>query len=136
MPNTGLGATIVFSGGITSYAGRIYGISAVEDSVELLDDTALDASGYKEFVPDDLAQAGEVTLDVRWDHKIAPPAIGSVGTAVITFAKGTGSTAATVTGSAIIRRIQRPAQQIGQRQVGQITFQYDGKTGPAYSLES
>lgn len=131
--NTGLGATVVFSGGITAYTGRIKSISGLDKSIEPLDDTALDAAGFYESVPDDLAKAAPITIQYFWDYKKAEPSLGTVGTITITAPLQSGQTTPlTLSGSGYITRIVQPELTTGQRLMGTIEIQFDGKTGPTH----
>lgn len=136
MPNTGIGATLVLSGGST-YSARWRSISAFSQTVTALDDTALDSTDYKEFVPDDLAEIDPITVEHYTNLSATPPVVGAVCTVTITFPKQPSqNTAATLTGTAIITRFNQPELSVGNRLMSTIEFQFDGKTGPTFTKAS
>lgn len=131
--NTGLGATLVFSGDIVLTGLRIRSIGALRESVEALDDTALDSLGYYEVVPDDLLKTDPVQLETYYDGKKTIPT-GVCGTMTITFPLlPTETTPATVTGTGFIVDHSKPSLAPGQRLITNLTIQFDGKTGPAFT---
>lgn len=132
MANTGIGATLVLSGGST-FSGRWRSISAFDQSVAALDDTALDSSDYKEYVADDLAEITPLTVELYANLSATPPTVGSTCTVTITFPKQPSqNTAATLTGTAIITRFTQPELSVGNRLMSTLELQFDGKTGPTY----
>jgi hypothetical protein len=133
MANTGVGATLVLSGA-SSFTGRWTSIGGFNQTVAALDDTALSATDYKEFVPDDLAEIDPITVELFANVGTAPPAVGLVPTVTITYPKQPGQTvAATLTGTAIITRFNQPELAVGQRLMSTLEIQFDGKTGPVFT---
>ena len=127
--NTGLTATLIFSAGI-SFTARVRSISPVARFVEALEDTALDASGFHEVVPDDLAKVDAFDVEIFWDGKKVPP-LGTVGTITIGFPVQTGqATAAGLSGTGFIDRFETPELTPGVRLMQKLSIQWDGKTGP------
>lgn len=136
MANTGIGATLVLSGGST-FSARWKSIGGFNQSVGALDDTALDSTDYKEMVADDLAEIEPISVEFFAALGTTPPAVGTVCTATITMPKQPGqNTAATLTGSAIITRLQQPELSVGSRLMATIELQFDGKTGPVWTKAS
>lgn len=132
--NTGLGATIAFTGGVT-IMGRVRSIGGLHASVESLDDTALSSSGFHESVPDDLAQTDPITVDGYWDATVnLLSAIGTVCTITITGALQSGQSApCTIVGTGYIADVQLPEHAPGTRLTAAIQVKYDGKTGPTFT---
>ena len=136
MANTGIGATLVLSGGST-YSARWRSISQFNQVVAALDDTALDSTDYKEFVADDLAEIDPITVETYANLALTPPTVGATCTVTITFPKQPNqTTAATLTGTAIITRFSQPELSVGNRLMSTLEFQFDGKTGPTYTKAS
>lgn len=136
MPDTGHGATVTF--GTTSWAGKLRGIPTnLQITRPRVDKSHLATSGQREYMPGDLEELGEVTLDVLFEQGRGLPSTGSTAeTITITFplnpADGSAA-AATLAGTGFITGTQQPALQTGQEMVGQITFSYDGGTGPTFT---
>lgn len=134
MANTGVGATLVLSSGST-FTGTWKSISAFNQSVAALDDTALSSTDYKEFVPDDLAEIDPITVELYGALGTTPPTVGTVCTVTITFPRQSGQTnGAVLTGTAIITRFAQPDLAIGSRLMSTMELQFDGKTGPTFTV--
>ena len=131
--NTGIGATLLFSGGI-SYTSRWRSVSGLGMFVDDLEDTALDSAGFFETVPDDLAQTDMIDIEVYFDGKKSVP-LGTVGILTITFPLQAGqSTPFKISGSGYISREETPELAAGQRLIRNVQFKFDGKTGPTITL--
>lgn len=137
--DTGHGASVTF--GTTSWSGKLKGIptnlSRKAPPVEI---TYLGSSTNKEYMAGDLADLGEVTLDVAYESKTGLPALSTAPeTVTITWPLapgGGGATAANIAGTAVITGVVYPPMQTGTMQIGQITIQYTGATGPTYTAEA
>ena len=133
MACTGVGATLIFSAGIT-YTGRYRSIAGLELSVESLDDTALDSTDYMEACPDDLMALAPIDIAVAWDWVDPLPPVGTKGTITLTFPLQTGqSVNATLVGSGFITSASFPDLAVGQIMDGTLQVQFDGKTGPTFT---
>ena len=137
MANTGIGATAVFTGGISdSIVVRDIGPLVV--NVEDLDDTSLASTGFMESVPDDLASVERVTLEGFAEN--TTDWVGNRGTSctlTITYATASGEvTPASVTGSGYIGQVTEPQHSVGARPMRLLEFKFDGKTGPTYSVST
>ena len=134
MANTGIGATAVFTGGVTdSIVARDIGppVAGVED----LDDTSLASTGFMESAPDDLASIERVTIEgfaENGTHWIGN--LKTLCTLTITYALGPNDTTpASITGSGYIAQVSEPQHSISQRPLRSLEFKFDGKTGPTYT---
>lgn len=133
MSNTGLGATLVFSNGISFEQIRYRSIDPLSRTVDDLDDTALDSAGFYEFVPDDLLRAGDVNVEHYADFKKDPP-LAVPGTITITMPlQPNQSTRATISGSGYIKESRTPTLVAGQRLLSSLVIKFDGKTGPLFT---
>ena len=137
--DTGHGASITF--GTTSWSGKITGIPTnLSKTVPRVDISYLGTSGQREYMPGDLEDLGEITLDVAFESKTGLPATGT-GSETITITwplapGGGGVTAATLAGTGFITAVQYPPLQTNTMQVGQITLSFDGFTGPTWTAEA
>lgn len=136
MAGTGQGATLTFSGNI-SFTVSPRSIGGLRQFVEILDDTNLSSTNYKESCPDDLIDTDPLEFEWYFDSSDDPaePPVGTTGTLVLTFAPG-GSSASSITGTGFISEWTSPEQNIGERTVASAQFKFDGKTEPAYSTGS
>jgi hypothetical protein len=127
MATTGTGTTIVFgTSGITSRFRQIAGLAR---EIEALDDTSLASVAFMEKVPADLADSDPIECEIYWDSTTETlPSLGVAETITITLPGG-----ATITGSGFITRCESPTLTPNERQIANLTFVYDGKTGPAHS---
>ena len=135
---TGSGAAVTFAGG---FSGKYREIGEVENEVEVVDSTTLDiaAGSFAINIPGDNPSPGQVHFRTRWAGATAPPALRSIDTLTITLPKeASGSNnAATVSGTGyLIKRRLLPNLQRNQLNEGDLVFQFNGGTGPAYTLES
>lgn len=135
--DTGLGATIAFSS--TTFAARVVGITNPTWSVEKLDDSTLASTGYKKFIPSDLVDPGEVTVEIMWPTSLALPTIGGASeTITITFPLRSGAggegTAANIAGTGFFSEIVVAPLQIGTIQKGSFKIVFDGGTGPTNTI--
>lgn len=136
MAKTGIGGTIVFSSGITLTGLRYKSIGGFRESIDSLDDTALDSSGFYESCPDDLSKIDAISVEAYADFKKSIP-VGDVGTITITFPKLAGEgVAATLSGTGYIADSTTPPLAAGQRLMTNFNVVFDGKTGPTYSVAS
>lgn len=137
MANTGLGATIAFTGGVT-IMGRIRSIGGLHAAVEPLDDTALSSSGFYEAVPDDLATPDPITIEGYWDASINLfSALGTVCTITITGSLQTGQTnPCTLVGTGFVSEVTVAEHTPGTRLMATLQVKFDGKTGPTFTVAS
>lgn len=137
MANTGIGATIVFTGGVSSsLVARDIGPVVV--NVDDLDDTSLASTGYMETVPDDLASIERVAVEsfaengTNWIGNLK-----TICTVTITYALAAGETTpAQIAGSGYIAQASEPQHSIGQRPMRNLEIKFDGKTGPTYTAST
>lgn len=135
MANTGIGATIVFSNGV-SFAANWRSIGAAHVFVDQLDDTSLSSSGYMEAVPDDLKQIDPIDIEFYWDATDnAMSVVGVPCTITITGSLQSGQTTPfTIAGSGFINDLNTPEQAPGTRLMATMQVRFDGKTGPTYTV--
>ena len=128
--DTGLGASITFSGLVAPWTSIEFG----GQTIEALDASSLASTGFIEKLVSDLADAGTVTVQYHWDTADDILTIGTTSSLTVTFPKRTGeATAANMAGTAIVTDVTPPALHRGEIQVGSVTFEWDGYTGPTYT---
>jgi hypothetical protein len=134
-PDTGHGATVTF--GTTSGSFKLMGISTnLSLTRPRVETTYLGTSTNRTYMPGDLNEIGEVTLDVQFESATGLPATGTVAeTITITYPLpgGGAATPANIAGTGFITAISHPPLQTGTLQQGSITFTYDGGTGPTFT---
>lgn len=130
--DTGHGASATFSS--TSLSFNWTSIDLGEETITDVKTTKLATTGYHEYMPGDLKEGGEVSINFQWDSEAAQVALGTVETLTATLPiPAGGSTAATLAGTGYIKRIKRTSLETDTLQTGELTFMFDGGTGPAYT---
>lgn len=134
--DTGNGATLTFSS--TTFSVPIKVLVPPEWSIDVLDVSALSTTGFEKKIASDLKKVTPVTYDFYWDTgKSLPTIAGTAETITITFPLRSGAggegTAANLAGTGFISGIKFPQLANGEVQMGTITLQFDGSTGPAWT---
>ena len=133
MADTGNGATLTRSG----FTVDIVGISVGNMTLDVLDKTLLNDTGHAKKLPADISDAGTITVDYLFDSDDAIPTLGEVSSTTITWPLATGqTTAANLAGTAIVTDIKLPDFRNNELQTAQVTFTWDGVTGPTYTPAS
>ena len=135
MAVTGLGATFVLATNPVSM--RIRSIAPAREFVEILDDTALSSTGYKEWVPDDIADWDTFELEFYYDGTMLLP-VAKPQTATLTFAKSDvgAASGAILAGTGFFSDGATPIQEVSQRNLMTGTWKWDGKTNVTFTPES
>ncbi|MGH6867178.1 MAG: hypothetical protein ACREDO_13685 [Methyloceanibacter sp.] len=82
-PDTGIGTAIAFS---TGFLSRVLSIEISGIEREELDGTTMASTGgAKTFLPGDLYDPGEMTVEMQFDTDAAPPITGTAETITITW---------------------------------------------------
>jgi hypothetical protein len=126
IPNAadGHGLTMTFSG----FSANIVSLSGPNLSRESIDKTHMGTTNWKEFMPADLADAGEVSMEVEFAPDALPPILGATGALAITW----GSVEADVwTCQAFMTGFSVSAGESGARMMASATFKLTG--APAVS---
>ena len=133
MALTGNGASISISG----FTGTVQTISGIEHTREALDVTPLDAADFEEVDPAPLRSPGSVDVVYFYDSSNEAPLSGDAGTVTLTFPLKSGqTTAATLSGTGFLTRAAVTELNNTAKTMGEITVQWDGKTGPTYTAGS
>jgi hypothetical protein len=138
VPDTGHGASVTF--GSTSWSGKLVDVPTnLQRTRARVQTTHLGTSGAHTYMPGDVDELGEITLDVLFEGKTGLPSTGTAAeTITITFPLpgGGAAVAPNIAGTGFITAISFPPLQTGVVQQGSITFTYDGGTGPTYTPAS
>lgn len=122
IPNAadGHGLTMTFSG----FSANIISLSGPNLARESIEKTHMGTVDWKEFMPADLADAGEVTVECEFAPDALPPILGATGALAITW----GSTEADVwTCDAFMTGFQVNAGETGARMTASATFKLTGE---------
>jgi len=115
----GHGLTMTFSG----FAANIISLSGPNLSRESIDKTHMGTAAWKEFMPADLAEAGEVSVECEFAPDALPPIRGATGALVITW----GSTEADIwTCQAFMTGFSVSAGETGARMMASASFKLTG----------
>lgn len=117
MANTGNGTTVTLSSG---FSARIVSISFGEQTLEMLDNSALDSEDWMEKVAADLADASDVTFVYRFRDNL-PDLDREHYTLTIDFPSG-----ASASGTGVVSSRTLPELANSQLQEASFTFTFDG----------
>lgn len=142
----GNGATFTVTG-TNATVGTIISIDPPEESVDDIGDDYLGVVDYHEMIPGLVAHIGKMRITAIFDpdtiatsDAASPnvlPAIGISTTGTLTFRARTGQTSgATYIGTGYLSRRKVSELATDQRVTIEFDFQFDGKTGPAYTSGS
>ena len=134
VPDTGHGASITF--GTTGGTWKITEVSPnLKFTLPVVDTTYLATTTNRTKMPGDLSDHGPITLKFLFQGTQGIPARGVVETITLTspIPGGSASTAQNIAGTGFIMECEHPPLQTNTLQVGTISFQYDGVTGPTYT---
>jgi hypothetical protein len=140
--DTGNGATLTLAlyNGTTAITAAldVITVSPGALAVAAIDVSTLATSGTMEMIPSDLASVGESSATFKWLTSGTKPTLPSAaGTITLTFPTRTGeTTAATMTGTGFITQFQAPSLANGELQVGNVSWQWDGETGPSFTASA
>jgi hypothetical protein len=134
---TGQGTTAVLT--TNAITGCVRSLTLPELTQDKIDASCLDTTGFMKYIPGDLTDPGECQLEIIFDPTFDFDAIvGVVDTLTITFAIGdpTNTTNATLIGTGFITNYSLPDLSTNNLAVVNVTFAFDGDTGPAFTVES
>jgi len=137
--NTGLGTTAVFT--IQSLALKIVSIDIGNQTLPTVNISTLATTNYEQYIPGDLSESGQVTLECQFDSEADQIALGAVDTLTITLPlTGTGTSNATWVGTGFITDYKPPGFVKNELQTHTITFQFDGGansgTAPTFTKQT
>jgi hypothetical protein len=135
MADTGNTTTVTF--GTSSFAPTVRSISIGEMTREAIEDSHLATGGQKTFIPSDLVDAGEFTMEIEWDQSagVFPPVTAAAETVTITFPMkpGQSTTRGTLAGTAFLTSAGGINVANGELMVASVTVKWDGKTEAVFT---
>lgn len=134
---TGQGTTAVLT--TNAITGCVRSLTLPEFTQDKIDASCLDTTGFMRYISGDLTDPGEVQMEIIFDPTFDfDGIIGVSDTLTITFALGTStsSTQATLIGTGFITNYSLPDMSTNTLAVANVTFAFDGSTGPAFTPES
>ena len=145
--DTGNGATITFAAdmgfGTATTSLTVIDITPGQETVGVVDVSTLATTDAMESIPSDLREIAETSATVKWlaqtDATVAgaPDLPAAAGTITLTWPARTGeTTAASYVGTGFITGFTPPSFVNGELQTGEISWKYDGDTGPTYTEAS
>ncbi len=132
--DTGNQSTIVFASGISDPL-KIRSIDPAEEAVGKIECSDLSTTGQKSYIPEDLSEPAELSIEWNWDTFDTPPTPGlDLGLVTVTYPTRPGeSTPASRAGTAYVSAVKHPTLQNGVLQLGNMKIQYDNATPLAYT---
>jgi len=129
---TGNGTTATFA--TTAITVNIVNIDEGTGEVTDVDTSHLGTTGSMTFIPGDLTNEGEVSLNFQIDTTEDQFPIKKVDTLTITYAQRADETLpATRVGSGYFKSVQQPTEENDTLMVGTVVFKWDGETGPTFT---
>ena len=149
MPSSNNTATFAFAGWGSPWVPKVISISPPGYTLESLGDDDLSTTGFKELLPADLQEIGELNIVVRlpgdsarrFDALMVSNMFNSgvtmnttVASLTISWPAGTSgdNTDPTLVGTAFCTGWEPSEMNNDEQQTAVINFQFDGKTGPTY----
>ena len=140
---TGQGTTAVLTN--NAITGCVRSIGLPDLSIDKIDASCLDSTGFMRYISSDLTDPGEVQLEIIFDPTFDFGAdlgtgagiLGTTDTVTITFVKQNdgSAAAASFTGTGFVTNYSLPDLSTGELAVVSVTFAFDGDTGPAWTAE-
>lgn len=139
----GNGSTFTVTG-TNATVGTIISIDPAEETVDDIPDDYLGVASYHEMIPGLVVRLGKLTIRAIVDIDVLAandaaspqvlPALGIVATGTLTFRPQTGQTSgATQIGTGYLSRRKVTPLEVDTRVEVEYDWQWDGKTGPAYT---
>lgn len=128
----GTGATLALATtGATALTQRLRKIGSSEQTLGKEQSSALATTDFHEYDPHDLAEPGSITGEAEFDPTKDLPALGTPETATLTLAGG-----GTYAGTGFLTKVEIPENAINSPCIASFQFDYDGKTGPAFTKKA
>ena len=132
--DTGNLATATLPG---SYSVALMTIDPGAESIPMIPVSVLATTSTEEKIPGDLTNWEKVTCTFKFVGSVAKPTLGTVGTCTFTQPlTGALTNAATLSGTGCITRWKPPRLENNVLQIGEFDVEFDGDTGPTYTVAS
>jgi hypothetical protein len=120
--SVGTGTTVTHGG----FSGDVLSVDIGGVTVDNIDTSHMGTTSWKTFLAHDLADAGEVTIEIAWDITASVPTMG--GTAQTLTINPTGNTDAAITASAFINSFS-VGIPLEDKMTGSFGFKLSGEIG-------
>jgi len=125
MADVGNGASITF--GTSGFTGSLMSIDGNEITREPVETSHLGTTTAKTFIPDDLYDAGELSVTFQYDPDEQPPFAGAAETITITFPVPSGlNNGATCAGTGFVTSFKQPELSVGELMEAEMTIKFSG----------
>ena len=132
--DTGNGSTLTLPG---SYTVAVIEITPGKKTLPMIPSSTLATTGTEEKIPGDLNSVEAFTARFKWIPTVAEPTVGTVGTCTVTLPLyGALTNAATYAGTGCVTGWKPPMLANNTLMEGEVTFEFDGDTGPTYTVAS
>tara|TARA_R110002051_G_scaffold24381_1_gene60574 strand:+ start:3429 stop:3860 length:432 start_codon:yes stop_codon:yes gene_type:complete len=138
--DTGQGATVKFIG---NSIAMVRTMTLPDWTVDKIDASILTDTGFMRYVPGDLADPGELQLELVFDPAIDLLELAGCGETILIewpinpCRSNTPNTIpATLTGTGFVSTISYGNLALNELNTMTLTFTYDGGVGPAFTVES
>lgn len=136
MADSAIGTTLVFT--TSSYTLNVLSATPSENAVNALPITTLATTGFREYIPGTIKEAGEMEIVALHDPDLEPP-IGTVDTMTLTWPLPSGqAVAGTLAGTGFVQSFQ--VQELNSEDDAPMTinisWKWDGLTGPTLTASS
>lgn len=144
---TGQGTTAVLTSG--AIVGCVRSLTLPEMTQDKIDASCLATVGFMKYIPGDLTDPGECQMEIIFDPSFdfsSTPGdtedvdglVGNVDTLTITFPIGdpANTSNATLSGTGFITNYNLPDLSTNTLAVVNVTFCFDGDTGPTFTPEA
>lgn len=134
--DTGQGAALTL--GTTGAVGAVRSIKMPTWAMEKIDASDLTTTSFRKYVPGDLTDPGDITVEVIFNATIAIPTPGTVETVTLTLPIGQSANAdaGDLSGTAFITSVDMPNLAINELMTMTLVVSFDGDTGPTWDTES
>lgn len=132
--STGQGTTVAFTN--AGSVSCVRSITLPEWSMESIDASCLDSTGFSKKIAGDLVDAGQVELTVVFeldDSPYTPDGAQDTITVTLPPAPGAGGTSGELSGTGFIQSATLPSIEINGLLEQNVTFVFDGETGPTWT---
>jgi len=119
-PADGHGLTLTYTG----FAANVVGVTGPNFSRESIDKTHMGTVAWKEFMPGDLVDPGEIGVELEFDSQALPPITGAASDLVVVW--GNAETLKTWTCTAFMTAFSVSGGATGARMMASATFKLSG----------
>lgn len=120
-----------------SFTVALMTIDPPEEAIPTIPVSVLATVSTEEKIPGDLTTWTKVTGTFKFVGTVAKPTVGTVGTLTITLPLvGALTNAPTLSGTGFVTRWKLPRLENNVLQVGEFDAEFDGDTGPTFTVAS